>query len=99
MSLVGFCDDEKPRRVLVNAVNDAGADDPVYCGKPSGAMKKQCVDKRSVGIAVCGVDNHSLRLVDDEQTVVFIYNIKRDVLWLRVVRLGLRELKTDGFTA
>ena len=62
-------------------------------------VTQQSVDKRSVGIAVCGVDNHPLRLVDDEQTVVFIYNIKRDVLRLRVVRLGIRELKTDGFTA
>ena len=39
-----------------------------------------------------GMHHHSLRLVDDKQIAVLIYNLNRDVLRYNVKRLRIRHI-------
>ena len=76
--LVVFRDDEKPRRVLVEPVHDARTNNAVYR-----AERRQIVQKRvhesAVFTAARRVHDHTLRLVNDGDVVVFVNYVKGNV--------------------
>ena len=76
--------------VHIYSVNYARAYFSVYAGKGSAAVKQQGVYKSGVGMAGCGVDNHTPRLVYNYNIAVFIYNVKRDILRQNLQRFRLR---------
>ena len=77
---IGLGDDEQSRRVLVDAVDDAGPRDPADPRQPAGAVVEQRVDHRAVEVARRRMDDEPGRLVDDEQVVVLEDDRQRDVL-------------------
>ena len=77
--LLRLCDDDEPRSVLVEAVDDSWARDAADSGE-SGAVVEKGVDERSREMAWRRVDDHSRRLVDDYHVVVFENDVERNVL-------------------
>ena len=66
-------------RLLVETVDDAGAQRGVDAGENIAVMK-QGVDERAGVIAVRRVCHHACGFVDDEELVVFVDDFERDVL-------------------
>ena len=90
MSFVIFRNHKQTACVLVDSVNDTGADNAAYSRKTSFAMKKKSIDKSVVGISRRRVNDHALRLVyNNKQIAVLIENIKRYVLRNNVGGLGI----------
>ena len=77
-----------------NAVDDARADGPADARQLPRAVVKQRVDERAVRVAGGRVHDHALRLVDNEQVVVLVHNVQRDVLGPGLD--GLRVRQVDG---
>ena len=68
-----------------------GALDPADAGQAVAAVKQQGVDQRAAGAAGGRVDHHADRLVDDDQLVVLVEDVERDVLGLGIWVLGRRR--------
>ncbi len=88
---VGLGDDEQPRRVLVDAVDDAGAGDAADARQAAVAMVEERVDQRAVEIARGGMDDQPGRLVDDEEMLVLIGDDEGDILRLVMRRAGIGD--------
>jgi hypothetical protein len=85
-------DDHQAARVLVEAVHNPRPPNPTDAGEAGAAMAQQGVDKGTVWVSRCGMDNHARRLVDDDQMCILEADIERD--WLRgggCRMLNLRE--------
>ena len=94
MSHIIFGNKQKTACILVYPMNYARTQNTVYPRKTVSAMIQKRVDKRSASVAGCGMDNHSLRLVDNEHTVIFISYIERNIFRLR--RIVLSRLDVNG---
>ena len=92
-------DDQQPRRVLVDAVDDPGPRDPADPAQRSAAMVEQRIDHRPVAIARGGVDDEPGGLVDDEQMLVLIDDAELDLLRLVVRGLGGGDGEGEGLVA
>jgi len=95
---VVFCRNQKPRRVLVNPVDNAGALFPADTGKRIAAVMQQRVDHRPVRVPRRGVDDNSLGLVDDNHIAVFIADIERNLLRRQIGLLRLRKRQLQHHT-
>ena len=93
MSRIGLGNEQQPARILINAVDNAGADNAVYPRKVALAMPQKCVDEGALIVTRRGVNDHALRLIDHEQVAVLIHYIKRDILCpdRKLLRLGHGE--------
>ena len=96
MGGVVFGDDEQAAGVLVDAVDDAGADGPADAGKRGAAVVEQRIDQRAVRVAGGRMHDHPLGFVDDEQVFVLIDDVERDILRLRFDRLRVGQRQRDG---
>ncbi len=74
---VGLGDHEQARRILVQAMHDARPLDAANAGEAFAAMGDQSVDERSRGVAGCRVHDEPGRLIDDDEIVVFVDDVKR----------------------
>ena len=74
-----FGNKQKTACILVYPMDYTRTQNAVYPGKTASAMIQKCIDERSASVAGRGMDNHSLRLVDNEHTVVFISYIERNI--------------------
>lgn len=72
--------DQQPRRILVDAVHQTGAQIALPEHRQRAQMIGQGIDQRPVPVAVARVHDHAGGLVDDQQIVVFVGDIERDVL-------------------
>ena len=77
---VVFRCDEQTGRVLVDAVHDAGPPLPADAGETVTAVGEQGVDERAVLVAGRRVHDHAARLVDDDEVVVLIHHVQRQIL-------------------
>lgn len=84
MCSVAFCDNKQSRSVFVDAVHDARSLHAADTRKLATTMVEQRVYQRAVSVAGSRVNDQPRRLVNDNQMLVFIYNIEIDIL-----RLGL----------
>ena len=86
---VALRDDEQPRRVLVQAVHDARAEWVVAARGPA----RQRLRERPGVVARRRMDGDAGRLVDDDQVVVLVDDLERDVVGAGGVgrRLGDRR--------
>ena len=73
--------------ILVQTMDDTGTDLPIDAAEIGNAVQKR-VDQRAVRRAARGMGNHALRLVHNDDVIVFIYNVDRDIL--RLCRDGTR---------
>ena len=78
--VVVFCRDDEPARVAVDAMHDAGAQRAADAGETVAAVVEQGVDQGAVRMARRGMDDEPARLVDDDDVVVLVDNVQRDVL-------------------
>ena len=78
--LIRFCNDKKPRSVLIYTVNDSGTYNSVDSRKTVAAMVQQRVYERSVAVSRGRVNDHSLWLVDNKKVFIFKHHIKRNIL-------------------
>ena len=83
MRLVVLGDHHQPGGVLVEPVHDARPADAADAGKAGAAMGDQRVDQRAGLVAGGRMHDQPLRLVDDDDVVVLIDDIERDILALR----------------
>ena len=93
--LLGFGGHEKTGRVLVQAMDNAWTGNPAHPLQALPAMGDERVDKGSVRVARCGMDNKAGLLVDDDEMLVLIDHLQRDGLSyrLRHNRQGYGQLK------
>ena len=80
MRLICFCNYQKTRSVFIYTVNDSGSDNAVYTGKARAAMFKKRIHKCSVVVSRRGMNDHSLRFIDNEKIFVFVNYIERNIL-------------------
>ena len=72
--------DQQPRRILVDTVHQTGAQIALPEHRQRAQMIGQGIDQRPVPVAVARVHDHAGGLVDDQQIVVFVGDVERDVL-------------------
>ena len=70
---------KQARGILVNAVDDAGALLPIDTAEPVPQGVQQAIDQGIVTVAGSRMHHQPLGLVDDQQIIVFIHNIQRDL--------------------
>ena len=68
---------------------------PPMPGQAVAAMMDQRVDQRAGPVAGAGMHDQPGRLVDDDQLVILVEDVERDVLALRLGRLRLGQLDGD----
>jgi hypothetical protein len=105
---VVFGDEDEAAGLLVEAMDDAGAEVAAYVGE-FGEVKEEGVDEGASvalvqtaqgGSAGSGVDHHAGRLVDDGEVLVFVEDFERDIFGDGVEGGGLRSaFDLDGFSA
>ncbi len=90
MRRVVLGDDEQARGVLVQPVHDARPLHPANAGQTLAAMGDQRIDERPGLVTGAGMHDEAGRLVDDDEVVVLVDDIERDILaqGLRGDRLG-----------
>ena len=88
---VVFRRDEQAGRVLVDAVHDAGPPLPADAGETVAAVGEQGVDERAVLVPGRGVHDHAARLVDDDEVVVLIHHVQRQILRHELRRCCIRQ--------
>ena len=86
-------DDEKPGRVLVEPVHDAGPLDPADPGQALAAMGDERVDERPRLVPRRRMHHEPCRLVDDDEVVVLVDDGERDRLALRLRGSGRRQVE------
>ena len=77
---------------------DAGADRAADAGQLPGTVVEQCIDEGAVRVAGGRVNHHALRLVDHQQVIILVHNIKRNVLGLRLNGLRVGQCHTVNST-
>jgi hypothetical protein len=105
---VVFGDEDEAAGLLVETMDDAGAEVAAYVGELV-EVEEEGVDEGAAvagvylvrgGCAGSGVDHHAGGLVDDGEVLVFVENFERDVLGDGVERGGLRgAFDLDGLAA
>ena len=81
MRFIRFCDDQKPRGVLVDSRDDSRAQHAADTAQLIQSEKER-VDERTLRLTVADMYGHALRLVDDGDIVVLIDYVYRDILRL-----------------
>ena len=79
MRLVILADEERSGRIHIDPVHDPGTHDPVDAGQLIPAVIHNRIDKRMLIMSRRRMDNHSLRLIDHKDVIVFIKDIQRDI--------------------
>ena len=65
--------------VHIDTVNNTRSDNTVDVRKLTGTVEKQRIYERPGIMTRSRMDDHPLRLIDDDQIIIFIYNIQRDI--------------------
>ena len=76
MGQIVFCHHKQARGVLIDAVDDAGAQDSVDAGQALPSGVEQAVDQGVVPMPSCRMDDQTLGLVDHQEILVFIGNFQ-----------------------
>ena len=72
-------------------MHDAGPPLSADAGETVAAVGEQGVDERAVLVAGRGVHDHAARLVDDDEVVVLIHHVQRQVLRYQLRGSGVRQ--------
>ena len=82
MCSITFGDDEKPGRVLVEAMHNARTLDPAYSRQTVAAVGDECIDEGACRMARAGMHGQTRRLVDHNEMCVFVHDGEGDFLRL-----------------
>ena len=92
--LLRLRNDDEPRSVLVESVDDSRARDAADSGE-RGAVVEKGVDERSREMPWRRMNDHSWRFVDDDHVVVFENDVEWNILWLGDSRNRRRNFYFD----
>lgn len=92
------CGDNATACVLVESMHDSRALFPADPGQGSLAVVQEGVDKGSVGITCGGMDDEAHWFVDDDQILVLMQDVERNVLGSEACWLRLGKGYRDGIT-
>ena len=95
MGEVVLGDDHQSGGIFVQPVHDAGAPDAADAGQARAAMGDQRIDQRAGLVPGRGVHHQSPGLVDDNDVVVLVDDIERDILALGLRGGGLGYVDCD----
>jgi len=89
-----FGDDHHASRILVQPMHDPWTANAPDAGKAAAAMMDQCIDQRAGPIAGGGMNDQPGGLGDDDDIVVLVEHVQRNILAQRrrVFRLGQGDL-------
>ena len=90
MSAVVLGDQKEPRRVFVEAVNDARPQSPTDASQIR-TVSQESVDEGMATLAGARVNRQSRRLIYHQQIGVFVDNREGNRLWFQVKRLRRRD--------
>ena len=90
-----LCHHQQAAGVLVDAVDDAGADLAANAGKAALTVPQQGVYQCAVRVAGGRMDHHALGFVDHQQVLILIHDVQRDVLRHRFNGFCIRDLQQD----
>ena len=96
--LVILADEERSGRIHIDPVHDPGTHDPVDAGQLIPAVIHNRIDKRMLIMSRRRMDNHSLRLIDHKDVIVFIKDIQRDIFRTDVRDFRFRNKDADLLT-
>ena len=96
MRAVVFGDDEKPRRVLVDAVHDARTHDAVDAAQRIQPIQER-VNERARKIAAARVHREPLLLIDDGDVRVLVNDVEGNIFGRQIERLQSGDLYLDRF--
>src|SRR5215831_241939 len=91
MGVVRLRHHQQPGSVLVEAVNDARPFDPADARKAGTALCDEGVDQGAGSVSGSRMNDQALRLVDDNDRVVFVDDLERDRFAFRLGLLGGRK--------
>ena len=97
MGLIGLGDDHQAGCFLVEPVDYARAPHAANARQTIAAMGNEGVDQCAGPIACCRVNNEACRFVDDDQLIVFINHVQRNILRTRNRIFRLRNGDGDLF--
>ena len=98
MGGVIFTDDDGAGRILIDSVDDSGAQNAVDAGEISAAVIQNRIDQCSAAVACRRMYDHPLWLIDDQKIIILVQNIKRNVFWLHVQFFRFRQKHQNGIT-
>ena len=73
-----LCGDEKPARVLVQAMNDSGTGDAADPSERCATVGDECIDERTRRIAGGRMNDEARRLFDHDQVAVLVNDVQED---------------------
>jgi len=92
------CGNNATACVLVESMHDSGTLFPADLGQGSLAVVQEGVDKGSIGIACGRMDDEAHRFVDDDQILVLMQDVERNVLGREACWLRLGKSYRNGIT-
>ena len=84
VSFIIFGNDQQTASVFVNTVDDARTFYTADAGKAVPTMVKQGINQSSAMRSGRRMYSHSCRFVDNQQVIVFINNVQRNIFRLRI---------------
>ena len=90
---VALCNDQKPGRVLINAVDNSGTLYAADSLQLAFTMVQQRVDQCPVTMSCGGMDHQSSRLVHYDEVFVLIHDSEFNILRHCFVGLGRRDIQ------
>ena len=85
MGFVGLSGDHDSRRIFIQSMNDARADDAIDAGQFPLTVVEQGIDQGPVIVSGCRMNDHPARLIDDDDILIFINDIERNIFGLNVI--------------
>ena len=91
MGVVILGDHQQSAGILVDAMDDSRTDNAVDGRKPVFAVKHDRIDQRPRIVSYCRMDYHSLGFVHNQNIVIFIEDVQRDIFRTNLQLLCLRN--------
>ncbi len=95
MSPVGLGHHQEAGRFLVEPVHDAGPPHPADARQARAAMGDQRIDQRAGLVSGGGMHDQAFGLVDDDDVVILVDDIERDILARRLGGDRFRHVDCD----
>ena len=77
-----LCHDKQSAGILIDAVDKSDAGVVGVVSRQTTQMPGDGIDQRTVKVTHAGMHDHACRLVDDHELIIFIDDVKGNILWL-----------------
>ena len=91
-----LCHHHKPRRILVQTVDNTRTERTVHGRKIFLEVVQECSGKRSLTHAITRMHHQIARLVDDHDIIIFVNDVQRNIFGFKRRRFLLNHLFNDN---